>query len=225
MIGLYVSFTPEGKIKRHLSTEKGAVPLEDTTVSSELIALIDRDFLDICVFIKEILIDTFSFGSCDKGADCLNRLLSDTYWNKNNGFPVYALLSELLIADRIRNRKNKKNVIDAIIRSLKNPISAQVLTMNVMESLYVHTPIQDLPKYPMLMQFATSAVHTLEEPVKVEYVVRSYEQYCRLLLQRFIASQPNVTKCQYCGGYFIPKTKRKMHSYRIQRSELISPKP
>ena len=52
MIGLYVSFTPEGKIKRHLSTEMGEVPLEDTTVSSELIALIDRDFLDICVFIK-----------------------------------------------------------------------------------------------------------------------------------------------------------------------------
>ena len=30
MIGLYVSFTPEGKIKRHLSAEMGEVPLEDT---------------------------------------------------------------------------------------------------------------------------------------------------------------------------------------------------
>ena len=105
---------------------------------------------------------------------------------------------------------NKKNVIDAIIRSLRNPISAQMLTMNIMELLYVNTPIQNLPEYPMLIQFATSAVHTLGESVTIEYVVCSYDQYYRLLLlQRFIASQPNVAKCQYCGGYFIPRTKRK----------------
>lgn len=50
---------------------------------------------------------------------------------------------------------------------------------------------------------------TLNNTLSVIYVFRSYEQYYRFLLQHFIVSKPKIAKCQYCGGYFIPKTQRK----------------
>ena len=209
MIGMYVSVTLDHRIKRHLSTADGEVPLEDITVSDELIALTDRDFLHLCIFIKEALIDVFEFEDYEEGADCLKKDVAQDLSDQWKADPVYALLSELLIADRIRNRKNNRIIIDEIIHSLRNPISTQMLVMDVLESLCTKMPIADIPKYPVIQQFTTFAIHTLGETVTVQYVIRSYEQYYCFLLQQFIASKPNVTKCQYCGGYFIPRTKRR----------------
>lgn len=42
-----------------------------------------------------------------------------------------------------------------------------------------------------------------------QLLFRAFERYYIFLLQRFVASQVRVAKCQYCGSYFIPKTKRK----------------
>ncbi len=50
MTGLYVSISPHGRIKKHLSTESGEVPLKDTTISDELIALTQTSYLKIARF-------------------------------------------------------------------------------------------------------------------------------------------------------------------------------
>lgn len=41
--GLYISLMPGGKIKRHLSTDFGEMPLPDTSIDEELIALTEHD--------------------------------------------------------------------------------------------------------------------------------------------------------------------------------------
>ena len=209
MVGLYVSVAPDGKIKKHFSTADGEVPLEDITLSDELIALADRDFLSLCTYIKDVLLKTFGFGDCAEGADYLKKAVAQYLSEQQATDPVCALLTELLIADCIRNRKNKRVVIDEIVCCLRSPISVQTLVMDVLESLCENTPIQNLPKYPIIQQLITSAIHLLGETATVQYCIRTYEQYYLFLLQQFIASKPNVAKCQYCGGYFVPKTKRK----------------
>lgn len=42
MDGLFVSITPEGKLKRHLSVRNREVPLEDATVGNELILFVEE---------------------------------------------------------------------------------------------------------------------------------------------------------------------------------------
>lgn len=209
MVGLYVSVTPDGIIKRHLSTFVREVPLEDVTVSAELITLADRKFWQLCAFIKDVLLVTFDSGNYEKGADYLKKADAHYLSEVQATDPVYALLTELLIADSTRNRKSKYNVIYEIVDCLRSPISVQLLTMDVLESLCANTPIQDLPNYPVIQKLTIPTVHTLGDTVTVQHVFRSYEQYYSFLLQQFIASKPNIVKCQYCGGYFIPKTKRK----------------
>ena len=209
MVGLYVSVTTDGKIKRHLSTADGEVSLEDIILFDELIALADKDFLSLCAYIKDVLLETFGFGSCAEGADYLQRAVKQYLSELQITDPVYAHLTDLLIADSIRNRKNKRVVIDKIIYCLRIPISMQTLVVDVLEALCRNTPIQNLQDYPRIQQLTTAATHTLGETVNVQYFIHTYEQYYCFLLQQFIASKPNVAKCQYCGGYFIPKTKRK----------------
>lgn len=209
MVGLYVSVTPDGKINRHLSTADGEVPLEDIILFDELIALADRDFWSLCTYIKEVLLKTFGFGDCAEGADYLKKAVAQYLSEQQATDPVYALLTEFLIADSIRNRKNKRVVIDEIVCCLRSPISVQTIVMDVLESLCENTPIQNLRDYPGIQQLTTSATHTLGETVTVQYCICTYEQYYLFLLQQFIASKPNVAKCHYCGGYFVPKTKRK----------------
>jgi hypothetical protein len=209
MAGLYVSVTPDGKIKRHLSTADGELPLEDIILFDELIALADRDFWRLCAYIKEVLLKTFGFGDCVEGADYLKKAVAQYLSEQQATDPVYALLTELLIADSIRNRKNKRVVIDEIICCLRSPISVQTLIIDVLKSLCENTPIQNLQDYPGIHQLTTTAIHTLGETLTVQYCIHTYEQYYHFLLQQFIASKPNVAQCQYCGGYFIPKTKRK----------------
>ena len=51
------------------------------------------------------------------------------------------------------------------------------------------------------------------------YVFRSHEQYYLFLLQQFIAAGYRIAKCQFCGGYFIPRTKRKtLYCDRVVRN-------
>ena len=183
--------------------------MADVIIFDELMALIDKDVWQICMFIKEVLIDTFGCHTYEEGADYLRKVTAQYLFEHRVTDPVYALLTELMITDRIRNRKNKHTVIDQIVVSLRSPLSAQVLVMDVLDALCTNTPVQDIPEYPMIQQFTTSAVRTLGETVTVEYILRSYEQYYCFLLQQFIASRPNIAKCQYCGGYFLPKTRRK----------------
>ena len=43
-LGLYVSVSPEGKLKRDLAALTGKVPLEDSTVEREIIEFSELDF-------------------------------------------------------------------------------------------------------------------------------------------------------------------------------------
>ena len=61
--------------------------------------------------------------------------------------------------------------------------------------------------------------HLLEDTVEEEYQFRNEEQYYIFLLQQYILTTPNLISCQFCGRYFIPKT-RKLTKYcdRITRN-------
>jgi len=50
---------------------------------------------------------------------------------------------------------------------------------------------------------------TYGETLTAEYLFRSEEQYYIFLLQHFLLTNPRVAVCQYCGRFFIPKTRKK----------------
>lgn len=204
MTGLYVSTSPDGKIKKHLSTENREVPLKDTTISEELIALTEMSFLKTARFTAELM-------------KCSPRSYRD-FWNAIDCFltdqeasaPVYALLTRTAIADHISNYRNPRNkplAMSAICACLVLPVSSQAFTINLLDALCTGNPIAQDPAYRLLHRMNIPTVFSLDTEPKLLF--RSFERYYIFLLQQFVASQCRVSKCQYCGSYFIPKTKRK----------------
>lgn len=52
--GLYISLSPDGKVKRHLSTRSREVPLPDTTIADELIQLSEQNHVHLYQAIKDL---------------------------------------------------------------------------------------------------------------------------------------------------------------------------
>ena len=101
MIGLHVSVSSDGKIKRHLSTANGEVPLADVTIFDELIALIEGEVWLICAFVKSVLLETDVASDCKAGAAHLQEAVTQYLSGLRATNPVYAYLSEFLISDSI----------------------------------------------------------------------------------------------------------------------------
>lgn len=75
-------------------------------------------------------------------------------------------------------------------------------------------------EHEMLRSSKAIVTFTFDGSLSEEYQFRSEEQYCIFLLQCFLLSKPNVAVCQYCGRYFLPKTrKRTKYCDRIVRDE------
>ena len=52
------------------------------------------------------------------------------------------------------------------------------------------------------------AHYLFNDAIEVEYQFRNEAQYYTFLLQHYLLSNPNVVPCQFCGRYFIPKTRK-----------------
>lgn len=67
----------------------------------------------------------------------------------------------------------------------------------------------DLNGYFDFLKISRCIVHyLLEDSIEVEYQFRNEAQYYTFLLQRYLLSNPNVVPCQFCGRYFVPKTRK-----------------
>jgi len=209
MTGLYVSLAPDGKIKRHLSTEKGEIPLSDTNICDELISLTDLDFWPDFAFTKEAMCEQFYFRSNQGGFPFFCNLVDQYLSKRESVHPMYALLTRTHMADSIHNRKNKRIAADKIIECLRNQIESDFIVRQVFDALCENTPSSRLPYCSQLRNFKATVFLTLEDTLTTYYIFRSHEQYYLFLLQQFIAAGYRIAKCQFCGGYFIPRTKRK----------------
>lgn len=52
--GLYITLSPEGKTKRYLHADYTKIPLEDTTITEELIGLTEQNHFHFYQAIREI---------------------------------------------------------------------------------------------------------------------------------------------------------------------------
>lgn len=97
-------------------------------------------------------------------------------------------------------------------------MAADITVGRVLSALSDGMPIDLDEEHDMLRQSSAYVTFTFGENLTAEYRFRSEEQYFIFLLQHFILSKPNVAVCQFCGRFFIPKTRKKtLYCDRIVR--------
>lgn len=211
MTGLYISLASDGKIKKHLSTPNGEVQLPDTSISEELILLTEESFLKITKSYRNLYTVTEKMIQHEQDYTTFRKAVEGFLSEQDAIDPVYSTLTRTSIVDYVSNYTSPCDKVYAaheILIILMSPVNMQRITESILESLCNSLPIEELIAYRLLKQTQVTTVFTFSDTLYMEYIFRGYDQYYRFLLQYFVASNPNIKKCQYCGRYFIPKSKR-----------------
>ena len=212
--GLYVTLAPDGTIKRHLSTITEEMLLPDTTVAEELIQFSEKCFL------LNLDKDPRGMWEIVQRVDEKPELYAEL-WEVvavycqfiQESDPIHAVLTRTKMEDEVpppfrEGAQRKENAI-TLLSCLSAARVAQLLTIHVLNNLCLGKTIRAKTRHVNLYQCCVTTVFTLEDTLETQYLFRSEDTYYYFLLQHFLASRPNVARCEYCGRVFIPKTRKK----------------
>lgn len=213
--GLYITLSPDGTIKRHLSTKSGEVPFDDTTIVDELIQLSEKNHVHLYQAIKEIWAYAGSIGARPFAEIDFIAILDSYLHRLQVENPIRFTLLTTEWADQPRQKSlapvTLRDGAYTIANSLSQSMAADLIVYRVLDALSNGQPINLEEEHSMLHQSTATVTFTFGDTLTAEYLFRSEEQYYIFLLQHFLLSPPKVATCQYCGRFFIPKTRKKTH--------------
>ena len=223
--GLYVSVNDDGIIKRNLTVKSGeTIKVERTTVNDEIIAFSELNFkyyAELLEHIENMCEDSYveitdgDFGEAGIDVDAYAEILKTVHkligaLEESN--PLHGTLLRTLLEDQLPPDDGSAmyliNSEAKITDCLSSVMQLQFLINDILYDLRNGTPLDMENKYSIFRSAEFTQIQTLGEKVTVQYRFRSLIDHYIFLMMRFIENQPNVTICQCCGKYFIPKTKR-----------------
>lgn len=208
--GLYISLLPDNKVKRHLSTRSGEVPLPDTTIKDELIQLSEQNHVHLYQAIKELWAYAGVIGKKPFAEIDFICALNDYL----NSLCEKSLIRHTLLLTQLADQEHSDthslcNAAMQIADHLSQSMAADLTVFRVLDALSNGQPIHPEVEYFTINKSTAIVTFTYGEILTAEYYFRSEEQYYIFLLQHFLLSDPKVAVCQYCGRFFIPKTRKK----------------
>lgn len=223
--GLYVEINKDGTIKRNLTVKNGeTIKLKNTTVNDEIIAFSELNFkyyAELLEHIENMCEDSYvevtdgNFGEAGIDVDAYTEILQTVHklieaLEESN--PMHGTLLRTFLEDQIPPDDGSAmyliNSEAKITDCLSLVMQLQFLINDILYDLRSGTPLDTENKYSIFKSAEFTQIQTLSKKITVQYRFRSLIDYYIFLMMRFIANQPNVTICQCCGKYFIPKTKR-----------------
>ena len=209
--GLYVTVSPDGTIKKHLSTKAGKVSFPDRSVAEELILFSEQDYVFLAMHRK---------GLCCYACE-------DVTYSK-----VVRAVAQ------VSNKIKKRNILCGTLVQLEfldyyhywipdkysrmKRLAGATLYFGMAFDAWRETNVilKQLSENSQAdMQGYTATYFSVTRQGKpATYIFRSEAQYIYFLLQHLLESKVPICKCQFCGGYFVPKTRHKtLYCDRIVR--------
>ncbi|MFR2187730.1 MAG: DUF6076 domain-containing protein, partial [Ruminococcus sp.] len=195
-----------------------------TTVNDEIIAFSELNFkyyAELLEHIENMCEDSYveitdgDFGEAGIDVDAYAEILKTVHkliGTLEESNPLHGTLLRTLLEDLLPPDDGSAmyliNSEAKITDCLSSVMRLQFLINDILYDLRSGTPLDMENKYSIFKSAEFTQIQTLGEKVTVQYRFRSLIDYYIFLMMRFIENQPNVTICQCCGKYFIPKTKR-----------------
>lgn len=224
--GLYVTLSPDGTIKRTLTTNKGEVQLETTTVADEIILFSELSYGPYAQVVDAIR-DTFADAHVVEtreeffGQDGVDeavfaqamQIVNDLVVTYEEEQPLSGSLMRFMLEDTIPPDDGSAWYLietgGIVVHQLSSIMLLQFLVNEALYDLSTNTPLDLEEKYKFFSQIECIQVISLGETLETQYRFRSEIAYLGFLMMHFITSHPNVARCQCCGRFFIPKTRKR----------------
>ena len=209
--GLYIELSTDGKIKRHLKANGKEIPLRDTTIAEELIQLTEQTF-DYLSAVSIRLLE--SLEEVDKEPDGFAKYkeyMSTVLYEMETTDVVSGTLTRTMLTDMedeaVVNGWEGADHVWETLKRLNWVTTVQCGVTNIFDDLCEGVETE----FGMddIRHIAVTQILTLESRIIPQYFFRTEENYYLFLLQHYLASRPNIAKCQLCGKFFLPKTRKK----------------
>lgn len=225
-LGLYVSVSSDGKLKRNLTARNGEVKLKSATIADEIILFSELNFrpyaqvVDLLqnmfanAYVEETSEEHFGEDGIDEEAfatamqtvyDLLDALEEENL--------LHGTLTRLMLEDAVPPSDGSAwwmiQTGRTIIEYLSAIMDLQFLINQALYDIRCGNALDYENKYVFFSEAEFTQIYTLGKKLTTQYCFRSIIEYYRFLMIHFLANTPNVALCECCGRYFIPKTKKK----------------
>lgn len=219
--GLYISYNNKGQIRKTIVTAKGETHTKTSTISDELISFLNMSlapFAQVIEYLSGIsetveIDDPDHFGEVDVIA--FQQLINATIqvievFEEENIFQ--GTLLRTLMEDAVPPDDGTAMYIYTTKHEMWKRLDAILQTQHyidlALQMLCENKEFSIAQEFPMLNHVETIQVLSMDQSLRAEYYFRSpCNYYCYLFLV-YLSKKPNVAKCQCCGDFFIPKTKK-----------------
>ena len=219
--GLYISYNNKGQVRKTLVTSKGETHIENSTIAKELLSFLNMSlapFTEVAEYLNVIsanveIDDPDHFGEVDLVA--FQELLKTTVqvievFEEENIF--HGTLLRTLMEDAVPPDDGSAMYIYQTKLEILKRLDAILQTQHYIElALHILCEKKEFSiakDFPMLDSVETVQILSMDKALRAEYYFRSpCNYYCYLFLV-YLSKKPNVAKCQCCGDFFIPKTKK-----------------
>ena len=219
--GLYISYNNKGQIRKTIVTAKGETHTENSTIAKELLSFLNMSlapFTEVAEYLNDIsanveIDDPDHFGEVDLVA--FQELLKTTVqvievFEEENIF--HGTLLRTLMEDAVPPDDGSAMYIYQtkleILKRLDAILQTQHYIELALQMLCEKKEFSIAKDFPMLDSVETVQILSMDKALRAEYYFRSpCNYYCYLFLM-LLNKKPNVARCQCCGDYFIPKTKK-----------------
>ena len=235
-LGLHVFVSPDGRLEKTLDTEKGMISLEPTSIADEIILFSELNYHYYAIVvdkIKEYFDNAYHEETSEEffgqnwvdieQFDCGMELTNELIHILAEDDPQGSLLTQLLLDDTLPEDDGTAMHLlttgQLVVDRLTAIMRLQFLVNDALFDMCSDVPLDFENKYDYFARSGFVQICTVNKQSAEEFFFRSLLEYYRFLMMRFIASNPNVAKCQCCGKFFIPKTRKKtLYCDRILRN-------
>lgn len=225
-LGLYVSVSSDGKIKRNLTARDGEIKLKSAAIADEIILLSElnfRPYAQVVDMLRNMFADAYVEETSEEhfGEDGVDEEMFDSAMQT-----VYDLLETLEEENALHGTLTRLMLEDAvppsdgsawwmlqtghtIIEHLSAVMDLQFLVNQALYDIRCGNALDFENKYAFFAEAEFTQIYSLGKKLTAQYRFRSPVEYYRFLMMHFLASSPNVALCECCGRYFIPKTRKK----------------
>lgn len=213
--GLYVVLSPNGKLKRHLIVGNKEMPLCETTIAEEVIQLTEHNFADLSAVIMTLYESLDAVHNEPDGFANYQQYIEKVVCKMESTNIVSGTLARTMLIDMedetILNEWYGTSHVLESINKLYSMLWARDAATYVLDDLCERIPVDLEAGMDEVRHLAVTQVFTFtsENTLTSHYFFRSEANYYFFLMQQYIASKPNIAKCQLCGRYFLPKTRKK----------------
>lgn len=218
--GLYVIVEKDGRIKRKLVTKSGTETVDSVSVKDELINFSARDMRTYLYFMKKT----------EKCADAITEAIYenngeidmdhfDTFLKEVNVFleslktePIIQTLTLAFLEDSIKEDDGSAMFVCEAMSEIQYCIQELYAFKIVLDNIfldYMKNVGIDGKRYPFMSHSEFKTIHLLDGTVKTQYLFRAPVKYYVFLLMHFLSEKPVIARCENCGNFFIPKTRKK----------------